>query len=185
MKCLQTQKQVNILYVNDNVHEKSQALVKAFKNSDRVVYVEYSASIDNESLEKLIGPYPQGYNGVVLPAVTEGIDWDLFKKKIRDGSTEPSSQMGLTFDTEVDKVIKGTDMWSIKKTEPKVWSLDSKQTIKNLRERKGEGFKVPLNHSDIFTRIKACAYAKARVTLTYTHECLGNILESAGISRSA
>jgi hypothetical protein len=169
--------------VNDNTYEKSQALVKAFKNSDRVVYVEYSASFDNDSIDKLIGPYPPGYNGVVLPSVTEGVDWDLFKKKIRTRSTEPSSQMGLNFDTDVDKVIKGTDMWSIIKTDPKVWSLDSKQTIKSLRERKGDGIKVPHNHSDIFTKIKACAYAKARVTLTYTHECLGNILESAGISR--
>ena len=176
---------MSILYVNDNIREKSEALVKAFKNSDRVVYVEYSASVENDSLDKLIGQYPPGYNGVVLPAVTEGVDWDLFKKKIKDGSTEPSDQMGLNFDTEVDKPIKNTDFWTVKKTEPKVWSLDSKHTIKNLRERKGDGFKIPLNHNDIFTKIKTCAYTKARVTLTYTHECLGNILESSGVSRTA
>ena len=184
VKSLQKQHQVSILYTDDNATEKSKNLAKAFKSSDRVIYVGYSASVDNDSIEKLLEPYPAGYNGLVLPAVTEGVDWNLFKKKTLDGSTEPAAQMGMDFDTEVDKPIKNTDMWTVKKTDPKVWSLDSKQTIKSLRERKGDGFKVPHNHSDLFTKIKTCAFTKARVTLTYTHECLGNILESAGVKKS-
>lgn len=175
---------MSIQYTSDDLNEKSLALSKSFKNSDRVVYLGYSVSVDNESMDVLIGQYPPTFNGVVLPSVTEGVDWTLFKKKIHDGSNEPSYQMGLNFDTEVDKPIKNTELWSIKKTDPKVWSLDSKQIIKTLRERKGDGFKVPLNHNDIFTKIKACAYTKARVTLTYTHECLGNILESSGVKKS-
>ena len=172
------------MYTDDNLHNISQTLTKAFKNSDRVVYLSYSTSVDDQSMEVLLDQYPQSFNGVVLPAVTEGVDWTLFKKKIKDGSTEPSAQMGLNFDTEVDKPIKNTEMWSIKNTDPKVWSVDSKSIIKALRERKGEGFKVPLRHADMFTKIKACAYTKARVTLTYTHECLGNILESSGVKRT-
>ena len=184
MKSLQNQHQVSIMYTDDNANEKSTNLAKAFKSSDRVVYIGYGASVDNDSIEKLLDTFPPGYNGVVLPAVTEGVDWNLFKKKTLAGSTEPASQMGLGFDTEVDKPIKNTDMWTIKKTDPKVWVLDSKQVIKSLRERKGDGFKVPHNHSDLFTKIKTCAFAKSRVTLTYTHECLGNILESAGVKKS-
>ena len=184
MKILQNQHQISIAYTDDNLHEKSQTLSKAFKNSDRVIYVAYSASIDNESMDVLIGQFPPSFNGVILPSVTEGVDWTLFKKKIREGSTEPSTQMGLNFDTEVDKPIKNTDLWTIKSTNPKVWCLDSKPVIKSLRERKGDGFKVPLNHNDIFTKIKACAYTKARVTITYTHESLGNILEISVVRKT-
>jgi hypothetical protein len=184
VKCLTKQHQVNILYTDNNLHEKANALSRAFKESDRVVYLDYSVSVDNESLDVLLDPYPPSFSGVVLPAVSEGVDWALFKKKTAAGSTEPSSQMGLSFDTEVDKPIKNTDMWTIKKTNPKVWALDSKSVIKTLRVRKGDGFKVPLDQSDMFTKIKACAYTKAKVTLTYTHECLGNILECAGVKKS-
>ena len=184
MKALRNQYQINILYTNDDAYEKSQTISKAFKNSDRVVFIGYSASIDNESMDVMIGQFPPSYAGVVFPAVTEGVDWTLFKKKVHDGSSESSEQMGLNFDTEVDKPIKNTDLWTIKHTEPKVWCLDSKQTIKALRERKGDGFKVPLKHDELFTKIKTCAYTKARITLTYTHECLGNILESSGVKKS-
>lgn len=184
IKALTAQHQVSIVYTDDNVYEKSQAIAKAFKNSDRVVFVGYSASVDNESMDVMLGQFPPSYGGVVFPAATEGVDWPLFKKKIREGSTEPTSQMGLNFDTDVDKPIKNTELWTIKRTEPKVWCLESKQVIKALRERKGDGFKVPLKHDELFTKIKTCAFAKARITLTYTHECLGNILETSGVRKT-
>ena len=143
--------------------------------------MSYSVQVDDDSLIKLLGPIPKGYQGIVCPAVTEGIDWDMFRKKVKDGEDEPVSQMGLNFDTDVEKRIDD-NFWTIKSTTPKVWVIDCKAAIKSLRDRKGEGLKIPTQIQDLFTKLKVCAFVKARVLVTYTHECLGNILETAGVT---
>ena len=182
--CLQLKHQVEILFVKDDPYEINTMITKALKNSERVIFVDYSICVDEESLKVMtMNDWPQGYQGVVFPCVTEGIDWDLFRKKIKNGSEEPVSQMGLNFDTEVSKKIK-EGFWGITSTQAKVWVLNSKSVLKSLREKKGEGIKVPIKREDLFLKLKVCAFTKARVIATYTHECLGNILETSGVKRS-
>ncbi len=150
------------------------------KNFDRVFFIDYSAYVDDETIKKVFSKFPNGYSGFVAPAVKEGINWDMFKSKALDGSTEPIEQMGLDFDTEVDRKIDD-DFWTVKITSPRVWVIDTKSTIKAIRSKKGDGVTFPVNRDEIFNKIKICAFVKARVILTYTHECLSNIIESAGV----
>ena len=180
--CLQLKHQVEILFVNDDPDEINAVITRSLKNSERMIFVDYSIYVDEESLKVMtLNDWPQGYQGVVFPCVTEGIDWDLFRKKIQSGSEEPVSQMGLNFDTEVSKEIK-EGFWSVTSTQPKVWVLNCKSVVKSLKEKKGEGIKVPMKREELFHKLKVCAFTKARVVATYTHECLGNILETAGVT---
>jgi len=179
--CIQHGDQVLLTYVNDDHFDIQNTINKKIKNVDRLCFIDYSVFIDEDSISKLFGKFPNGYNGMVLPAVKEGINWDMFREKITNGSDETVSQMGMEFDTEVDKRIDD-DMWSVKSTKPKVWIVDTKAAIKALRTKKGEGVTFPLRREEFFNKIKICAFVKAKVVLTYTHECLSNILESSGVS---
>ena len=179
--CLQTNNQVLLQYVNDNPHEISATVNKIMKEVDRLCFFNYSVFLDEGSINKMFEKFPGGYNGLVFPAVKEGINWDIFKEKINKGSQESISQLGLEFDTDVDRPIND-DLWIVKSTNPKVWVVDTKSAIKVLRGKKGEGISFPLRHEDFFNKIKICAYVKAKVVLTYTHECISNILQSAGVS---
>ena len=178
--CLQTNNQLDISFVNDNPFEISKSISKYLKNFDRVFFIDYSAYVDDETIKKVFSKFPNGYSGFVAPAVKEGINWDMFKSKVSEGCTEPIEQMGLDFDTEVDREIDD-DFWTVKTTSPRVWVIDTKSTIKAIRSKKGDGVTFPVNRDEIFNKIKICAFVKARVILTYTHECLSNIIESAGV----
>lgn len=179
--CMQHGDQVLLTYVKDDHFEIQNTINKKIKNVDRLCFIDYSVFIDEDSISKLFGKFPNGYNGMVLPAVKEGINWDMFREKIAKGSDETVSQMGMEFDTEVDKRIDD-DMWSVISTKPRVWIVDTKAAIKALRTKKGEGVTFPLRREEFFNKIKICAFVKAKVVLTYTHECLSNILESSGVS---
>ena len=185
--CLQKKLETEICFVNDDPFEKMETIVKKMKTCDRLVMIDYSVNIDPESIPKLLDPLEKGYHCVVLPCVKEGINWEQFKKKVREDSKEPISQMGLEFDTEVDKKI-GEDLYSVKSTCPKAWAIDTKPVMKALKDKKGEGIKLPSKTSEIFEKfkrvgVKIYTYTAARLTVTYTHECLGNILETAGVTQ--
>jgi hypothetical protein len=181
--CIQSNNQLDISFVNDDPFDISKNISKSLKNFDRIFFVDYSAYVDDETIKKVFSKFPNGYSGFVAPAVKEGIDWDMFKSKVSSGSDEPIEQMGLNFDTEVDRKIDD-EFWNVKSTSPRVWVIDTKSTIKAIRTKKGEGLTFPVNRDDIFSKIKICAFVKARVIFTYTHECLSNILESAGVKAS-
>lgn len=157
-------------------------LPKLIKNGDRLLFFEYGASINQECIATMCSPFPTGYQVMVFPAVKEGINWDKFKKL----TTEPAGQRGLEFDTEVDRQI-GESVWSVKSTEAMVWAMDCKPVDKKTRAAK-DTVKLPLDSSKAFfdtlsnTGIKMCACTAARCIIHYTHECFGNILESAGIN---
>lgn len=175
---------LSINFVNDNVIDVSNTLPKLVKNNDRVVFINYSVCLDDNSIDVISCNFPAGYNGVVFPTVKQDVDWDMFRTKVNNGVDEPNYQMGLNFDTEVNAKLTD-EFWSIKSTSPIVWVVDSKSFIKEHRNKKGEGIKVSVYLDEIFTKIKFCAYVKAKVVVTYTHECLGNILECAGVSKAA
>jgi hypothetical protein len=152
---------------------------------DRILWLDYSVSLDIESINLAVKPFEvSGCHGIVYPAVLEGVDWPVFKQKILAKSSEPIHQMGLHFDTEVDtKIPKFPHLYNIKTTNPKAWVIDVKQVSKKIGSQKlpvipSELFKMFMNNNKIL------AFVDAQVTLTYAHECLGNIMNSAGVTTS-
>lgn len=173
-------------FVKDDIEARNAILLKSLKKCDRLIWIDYGIYVDENSLVALTDKFPNGFGCLVCPCVTDTISWDSFKKKILDGSEEPISQMALEFDTTVSKVIGGTKLHTVASTVPKCWSVDSKTVLKSLKDKKGEGITLPYNTEDLFKKImdrgvRVCAFTDAKLVATYAHECLGNILESAGI----
>jgi hypothetical protein len=185
MACMQNNIQIELNFVSDNPFEYMQSLMKKLKTSDRILFIDYAVSLDIESIKKVVSPFEPSFSCMVFPGVTQGIDWDMFKNKVMSDTKEPLHQAGLNFDTQVSKQIKG-DIYRVTKTNPKAWAIDSKQIIKKLKGKKGEPFKLPAQIHELFEKfldkgVNVCAFTDAQITITYQHECLSNILNSAGI----
>lgn len=179
---LYTKQTVEFDFVNDNVFDINGTIKKKLKKSDRIIFIDYSVSLTNSLTQYILTTdIPKEYDAMVLPSVKEGIDWEMFKTKIENNSKEPINQLGLNFDTEVDKKIED-GIWTVKNTNPKCFILKSKNTTKKLKENKGDGIKLPIVISDIFNQLKTCAYTKSEVVLSYSHECVGNLLQAAGVN---
>jgi len=183
-KCYQTQaNQLNINFVED-----TRPLAKFVRQGQRVLWVDYGACLDTDSFDKILES-PKGRDVLVFPAVTEGIDWNRFRKGILSDTKEPVHQLGLNFDTVLgNKLSDG--LWTVTKTVPKVFVLDGDAISKKLSKKKGEGLVLPRDIDLIFEKFKeqgvnVQAWTKANVLVHYTHECLGNILEANGVRVSA
>ena len=181
--CLHRGVQHNIIFVNDDPFQRVELIMKQLKNSERLAFIDYSVYVDNDTIDKMFVTQFDQFSCLVFPCVTEGIKWDAFKTNLN--TTEPSSQIALDFDTTLGQKI-GDSLYRVQATEPKCWIMDTKPIIKALRDRKGEGIKLPAKNVEMFQRltekgVKICAYTACRLTVTYPHECLSNILESAGV----
>jgi len=180
MQCMVRGLHVEIHFVTDKT-----SLPKIIKTGERIMWLDYGTNIDEASIIKAIEPFEKGVQILVFPAVKEGIDWDRFVKRTRDGSTEPVHQRGLGFDTEVGKKIVD-NIYDVTSTSARVWAMDAKPVDKKLRQGKvpinlplnddGEMFKTLINNG-----IKVGAFTTADVVCHYIHECFGNILEMSGI----
>ena len=173
----------NIIFINDDPFEKAEAIMKQLKVSERLALIDYSVYVDIDTVDKMFTTQFDQFSCLVFPCVKEGIHWDVFKKTI--DTTEPAEQVALDFDTTLGQKI-GESLYRVMSTEPRCWVMDTKPVLKALRERKGESIKLPAKNSEMFIRllekgVKICAYTACRLTVTYPHECLSNILESAGV----
>ena len=171
-----------IVFVNDTAGEKAQVLNKHLKNCDKLLWLDYTVALDSMSIEKGLNSQVS----VLYPAVIPDVDWDMFKSKVLIGSKEPNYQMGMKFDVDVDKPTQDNTMWTVKTAKPKVFMFDTKDVLKALRNKKGENSKLTADSEvDFFNlknrNMKFVAYIEAEVMLTNTYECLGNILNAAGI----
>lgn len=81
--CIQRNIANELVFVRDDVFEKYDILTKKLKHCDRILWIEYSLFVDEQSLIKLLDPFPKQYGVMIAPCVKEGIDWDMFKKKVR------------------------------------------------------------------------------------------------------
>jgi hypothetical protein len=184
MQCMVRGHHVEIHFVTDK-----SSLPKMIKTGERIMWLDYGTNIDEASIIKAIEPFDKGVQILVFPAVKEGIDWDRFVKRTREGSTEPVHQRGLVFDTEVGKKLID-DIYDVTKTSARVWAMDAKPVDKKLRQGKvpinlplsddGEMFKTLINNG-----IKVGAFTTSDVVCHYVHECFGNILEMGGIKLNA
>ena len=180
MGCMVRQKHLDVHFVADKT-----TLPKLIKNGERIIWMEYGTNLDNDSIAKALDAFDNGLNVLVFPSVKEGINWDRFVRRTKAGSTEPAHQRGLDFDTIVGKKL-GPGLYECLKTSARVWAMDAKPVDKKIR-----GGKVPVvlplhNNEALFDclkkeGVKIGVLTTATVICHYVHECLGNILEAAGV----
>ena len=185
LQCLQRSDiQNEIAFVNDDPFEKSEMIEKYIKASDRIFFIDFGIHVDDGSISTIFNPNDK-YNVIVFPAVTEGIDWEMFKDKISTNSSEPTSQMALSFDTSVGSKLAG-DYYSVNYTSARSWVMMCKPTFKSVKCRRTGNVKIHPKSITMFEKfkesgVKIVAYTAANITITYPHECIGNIINSAGI----
>jgi hypothetical protein len=180
MYALQKGTHVDIHFVPD-----MSSLPKLLKTGERILWFDYGTNLDDQTLVKLMDPFEKDVRVLVCPSVKEGINWDMFRKKTLTGTSEPASQRGLTFDTEVGKKL-ADGLYEVTTTSARVWAMDSKPIDKKLRGEKVQ-VKLPTESYEAMFEsikrlgIKVAAATKASVVCHYTHECVGNILETPGV----
>ena len=180
VQCMQRGCHLEIHFVDDKA-----SLPKMIKSGERIFWMEYGTNLNNEILPKIFEPMPKGTSVIVFPSVKEGINWEQFAQKTRAGSTEPSNQRGLTFDTEVGKKL-ADGIYECTKTSARVWLMDAKMVDKKLR---GEKVAVRLDTSSyaamfeqlLRMNVKIAAATNSQVICHFVHECSGNILETQGV----
>jgi hypothetical protein len=186
--CLQIKDVKNeLFFVKDDPFEKSDKIHRCLKSHDRIFFIDFGVHVDEESLRRVLAPN-EGIGSVVFPAVKEGIDWDMFKVKTLGNSNEPINQMGLNFDTDVTTKISD-EYYKVVSTNPKVWVIMNKHVIKNIKDKRSGTYKIQPKCDAMFSKfieqgVKVVAFTKARLTITYTHECISNIVNSASVKTS-
>ena len=74
----------------------------------------------------------------------------------------------------------------VKETSAKAWVMLNKNVMKNLKDRKNGSFKIHPRMKTMFMKfqeagIKIHAYTASKLIMTYSHECISNILNAAGV----
>jgi hypothetical protein len=182
--CIQSGHKNDISFVNDDPYQKAEAIQNHMKTCDRILFVDFGIQIDEKSLGEIMKPH-EGVGCLVFPGVTEGIDWNMFKKKVVEDVNEPTEQMGLNFDTKVDRKIS-EDIWTVSETSSRAWFMNCKNVTKHLKDKKSGQIKVPPQMKTMFQKfkengVKIHAFTAAKLTMTYGHECISNILNAAGV----
>ena len=181
MFCMQRGVHLEIHFVPDK-----STLPKIIKTGDRIFWMEYGTNLNIEILNKVFEPFEKGVQVLVFPAVKEGINWDRFMKKSKEGTSEPAESRGLDFDTVAGKKL-APGIYECEKTEARVWAMDSKAVDKKLRGGK-ETIQLPTENATVMFEklqkigVKIGVASEAIVVCHYIHECFGNILEAAGVS---
>src|SRR5210317_116864 len=180
IQCIQRNIKNEIIYVNDDPFEKVDTIQRCLPNCDRLFFIDFGINVDDDSIAQIFENH-EGIGLLVFPGVKEGIDWGLFKHKVKEGSTEPVHQMGMNFDTEVDRKIS-KDIYTVTNTEARSWVMFSKNVIKNTKDKKGKwGLHVKMFEKLKEQKVKIYAFTASKLTLTYPHECISNILNAAGV----
>ena len=148
---------------------------KFLKTCDRLIWIDYGVSINQETVERLI---TTDWQGIVVPCVKDEVDWEQFRKKTNEGTEEPVYQRGLKFDIEMNPISKKTDIMEYVSGNPRIFSLDSKAVLKKLRDSSSDYKSIEQLKK---LGLKICVLRSAPVTCHYVYECIGNILESSGV----
>ena len=181
VKCLQKSINNQIVYVNDDPFEKADVIEKCMKTHDRIIFIDFGIGLDDESIEQCFEKH-ENVGCLVFPGVKEGIDWEMFKQKVRDGVSEPVAQMGLHFDTDVGKAAS-KNIYKVVSTDAKAWVMNTKNVIKDIKDKKNGSWKINPKMFQKFKdqNVRLYAFTAAKLTMTYPHECVSNILNAAGV----
>ena len=181
MKCVQTNSKNEIMYVDDNPYQKAEIIQECLKRCDRVLFIDFGIGMDQGSIDQVFEKH-ESLPCLVFPGVTEGVDWGLFRSKVQQDISEPVEQMGLQFDTEVGKKISD-DIYNVVTTDARVWIMNSKHILKSIKDKKTGNAKIYPKMFEKFKEqgVKIYAFTASKLTMTYTHECISNILNAAGV----
>jgi hypothetical protein len=168
-----------ITYVDDEPFQKADIVQKYIKTHDRIIFIDFGISMDDATIAQCFEPHDH-VGCLVFPGVKEGVDWELFKSKVKSESTEPIEQMGLNFDTEIGMKISN-DIYRVKSTEAKAWMMNTKNVIKTLKKSGGVKIYAKMFEKFLEQDVRIYAFTASKLTMTYTHECLSNILNAAGV----
>ena len=184
--CNHTGLKLDITFVTDDPIDKMNILKRKIKQGDRLLWIDYGVSVNRDSIINFLLKY-EGFDGLVFPVLKEGIDWDMFKTKCLENSTEPPEQMGMKFDTDVSSRLlnKEKEFYEVTRTEPKCWALDCKRVHKKLSDKK-KSFVYPNTIEEFFKKcierkVKLGADVNAKTYNHFTHECVGNIMNIPGL----
>lgn len=172
-------KQLSVNFHTDNSH-----IQKNIKASDRFIYIDYGCSIGADTIKKLLSDFPENIKVLAIPTVLEGVDWNLFRKKTLDNSTEPLGQRALGFNMSVvsKEISPGISEYLDHTQDVRVYALDSNPVLKKMRD---DNTKIT-EDTVILTKFKKLklkigVLTGDAVVCHYSYECQGNILESMGI----
>lgn len=181
VKCIQKSINNQIVYVNDDPFEKADVIEKCMKTHDRIIFIDFGIGLDEGSIEQCFEQH-ENVGCLVFPGVKEGVDWEMFKQKVKNGAPEPVTQMGLHFDTDVGKAAS-KNIYKVISTDAKAWVMNTKNVIKDIRDKKNGSWKIYPKMFQKFKEqnVRMYAFTAAKLTMTYTHECVSNILNAAGV----
>lgn len=168
-----------ITYVDDEPFQKADIVQKYIKTHDRIIFIDFGISMDDATIAQCFEPHDH-VGCLVFPGVKEGVDWELFKSKVKSESTEPIEQMGLNFDTEIGMKISN-DIYRVKSTGAKAWMMNTKNVIKTLKKSGGVKIYAKMFEKFLEQDVRIYAFTASKLTMTYTHECVSNILNAAGV----
>lgn len=180
--CVQNGVDHQILYVNDDPFEKAAIIERCMKLYDRILFIDFGIGVDQTSLENALC-INENAGLVVFPGVKQGVNWDMFKEKVRNGSMESTSQMGLEFDTVLGKKT-APQFYHVVSTDAKVWVMMPRTVVKQIKKKK---WRLQPNMFEDFKEqgVKVYAYSGARLIQTFAHECVSNILNAASVKVNA
>lgn len=188
IRCIQNGTVQNeVTFVDDDPHKKSELISRLMKTHERIFFIDFGIHVDDDSLEMVLAKN-DNYGVVVFPGVKEGVNWEAFKKKVKEGSTEPVEQMALEFDTDVIASVT-EDVYTVKTTSAKSWVMMTKPVLKSIRDRRTGNYRIHPKMDVMFSNFKEqgvrlVAYTAAKLIHTYPHECIGNIINSSGVKAS-
>jgi len=184
LKCVQRNYKNEIIFVDDDPYKKAQAVEKHLKSSDRILFIDFGIGLDDETINQMFEKH-ENIGCLVFPGVKEGVDWELFKTKIRSETSEPSEQMGLHFDTEVGKKVS-ENIYTVVNTEARVWLVNCKNLVKTIKDKKTGNWSIHPKIVEKFKEkgVKIYAFTASKLIMTYAHECVSNILNAAGVKTS-
>lgn len=183
--CIQTGGiQNEVMFVNDDPFEKSDVIHRVIKTHDRIFFIDFGIHVDDESMKMVLNKN-EGFGVMVFPGVKEGINWNMFKEKVNSDSQEPTEQLGLDFDTEVSTKIS-ENIYNVKTTGAKSWVIMSKSVLKQIKDKRSGTHKIHPKLDVMFSKfkehgVKIVAFTAAKLIHTYSHECVGNIVNSSGV----
>lgn len=179
IKCLQKKIDNQIMYVDDDPYKKAEIVERYMKTHDRIFFIDFGIGVDDASLDQVMENH-EGVGCLVFPGVEEGIDWGMFKEKIKNDIDEPVSQMGLNFDTVVGSAVS-KNIRKVDSTSAKVWMMNTKNVTKTLQKSKDSKISPKMFEKFLKQNVRVYAFTAAKLTITYTHECVSNILNAAGV----
>jgi len=179
IRCLQKKIDNQIAYVDDDPYKKAEMVEKYMKTHDRIFFIDFGIGIDDASLDQVMENH-EGVGCLVFPGVEEGVDWEMFKEKIKNDTDEPVSQMGLNFDTDVGSAVS-KDIRKVNSTSAKVWMMNTKNVTKTIQKSKDSKISPKMFEKFLRQNVRVYAFTAAKLTITYTHECVSNILNAAGV----